>query len=509
MPSAAPPITPYRGIVTVCVMMATTMQALDTTIANIALPHMQGSFSASQDQVNWVLTSYIVAAAIATPPTGWIARRFGRTRILLVAVAGFTIASMLCGLAQSIEQMVLFRLMQGLCGASLVPLSQSIMLDIYPREQQASAMAMWGVGVMVGPIIGPTLGGWLTENLDWRWVFFINLPIGVVTWLGLKTFLRETSKAETIPFDWFGFGTLSVALGGLQLMLDRGEQLDWFDSPEIIIETAAAGLAFYLFLVHTFSAKHPFIPPSLFKDRNFLLGSASIFTLGVVVFATMALLTPFLQQVLGFPVVTAGLTLGSRGIGTMFAMFLTGRLAGRVDNRYVLVLGVLLMFLSLHSMIGFTYDVSQETVALSGLEQGIGIGFLFVTLSTTSFSSLSPSQRTEGASVFTLSRNIGSAIGISIFGSLLSQGTRVNHAEISGYVTPFNRMLATDAPGLFGPDRVHAAAQLDQLIDKEAVTIAYIDDFKLMMILGLAVLPLVLMVRPNQGAAKSDPVVLD
>src|SRR6267142_3995519 len=270
----------HLALLTLCIMLATVMQALDTTIANVALPYMQGSLSATVDQINWVLTSYIVAAAIATPVTGFLEARLGRKRLFLIAVAGFTAASVLCGIAVTLPEMVLFRLVQGLFGASLVPLSQAVLLDSYPNEKHGQAMAMWGMGVMVGPILGPTLGGWLTEVYNWRWVFYINVPIGIVTFLGLSAYLSET-KITKCSFDWFGFAMLSIAIGSFQMMLDRGEQLDWFSSTEISVEAVVAALAFYLFIVQTFTVKQPFIDPAIFKDRNFTIGLCFIFSAGV------------------------------------------------------------------------------------------------------------------------------------------------------------------------------------------------------------------------------------
>ena len=303
---AAERASQHRGVITLCVMLATIMQALDTTIANVALPYMQGNLSATQDQINWVLTSYIVASAITIPVTGFLAARFGRRRLFLASVAGFTAASVLCGMAASIEQMVLFRLLQGVFGAPLVPMSQSVLLDSYPKERHGSAMAMWGVEVMVGPILGPTLGGWLTESYNWRFVFYVNLPVGILTFLGLSAFLSE-SKTQKIPFDWFGFGCLSVFIGALQVMLDRGEQVDWFSSTEILVEAGLSALALYLFLVHTLTSERPFIEPKMFADRNFTVGLIFIFTVGIILLATLALLTPYLQNLMGYPVITAGL----------------------------------------------------------------------------------------------------------------------------------------------------------------------------------------------------------
>lgn len=321
----------HLALLTVCIMLATIMQALDTTIANVALPYMQGSLSATADQINWVLTSYIVAAAIATPVTGFLEARLGRKRLFLIAVAGFTAASVLCGIAMSLPEMVAFRLIQGLFGASLVPLSQAVLLDSYPKEKHGSAMAMWGMGVMVGPILGPTLGGWLTEAYNWRWVFYINVPIGILTFAGLSAYLSETKTSKT-GFDWFGFAMLSLAIGSLQMMLDRGEQLDWFSSTEIWIEAVLAALAFYLFLVQTFTVKQPFIDPAIFKDRNFTVGLCFIFVVGIILLASLALITPYLQNLVGYPVVTAGLVLAPRGVGTMVAMMIVGRLINRLDR---------------------------------------------------------------------------------------------------------------------------------------------------------------------------------
>jgi DHA2 family multidrug resistance protein len=331
-----------RAAITVCVILATLMQALDTTIANVALPYMQGSVSASQDQIDWVLTSYIVAAAIMTPPTGFLASRFGLKRLFLVSVAGFTVASMLCGMAQSLVEIVLFRVLQGLFGAALVPLSQTVLLNINPRERQGSAMALWGVAVMAGPVLGPVLGGWLTEAYSWRYVFYINLPIGVLAFLGMSAFLPESTRNAREKLDWFGFGTLSLAIGAMQIALDRGEQKDWFGSGEIVIEAIIAASAFYLFLVHTFTADKPFVRPSLFRDRNFTAGIVFIAIIGLTYYASLALQPPYLQELMNYPIVTAGLVLGPRGVGTMAAMLVVGKLIGRVDTRFLLGIGLVL-----------------------------------------------------------------------------------------------------------------------------------------------------------------------
>ncbi|MGA8225871.1 MAG: DHA2 family efflux MFS transporter permease subunit, partial [Xanthobacteraceae bacterium] len=359
-----------RAGITACVILATLMQALDTTIANVALPYIQGSVSASQDQIAWVLTSYIAAAAIMTPPTGYLAGRFGVKPLFLVCVAGFTVASMLCGMAQSLVEIVLFRILQGIFGAALVPLSQSVLLGIYPPERQGFAMALFGVGVMAGPVLGPVLGGWLTENYSWRYVFYINLPVGVLAFLGMLVFLPASGRKSVAKLDWFGFGTLSLAIGALQVLLDRGEQLDWFGSGEIWIEAIIAASAFYLFLVHTFTADAPFVRPALFRDRNFAAGTLFIAIIGLTYYASMALQPPYLQGLMNYPVVTAGLVMGPRGIGTMAAMMLVGRLVGRLDTRLLLAIGLGLTAWSFYAMTGWTPDVSQTEIIVIGVVQG-------------------------------------------------------------------------------------------------------------------------------------------
>ncbi len=403
-----------RTFITLSVMVATIMQALDTTIANVALPHMQGAMGATQDQISWVLTSYIVAAAIFMPLTGFISARIGRKRLFMWSVAGFTVASMLCGAAQSLDQIVLFRLLQGIFGASLVPLSQAVLLDTYPPEKHGSAMALWGIGVMVGPILGPSLGGWLTEYYNWRWVFYINLPFGLLAWFGLAAFIEETKIDASRRFDLLGFALLSLGIGALQMALDRGESQNWFASREIVIETALMVMAFYLFVVHIFTHPHPYIEPALFRDRNFSVGLLFIFIVGIILLATMTLLPPFMQGLLGYPVIDVGYLLAPRGVGTMVAMMLVGRLSGRVDARYLILSGLLLTSFSMWEMTLFNTDIGSWDIVRTGIIQGLGLGFIFVPLSTITFATLAPRYRNEGTALFSLVRNIGSSIGISV-----------------------------------------------------------------------------------------------
>lgn len=493
-----------RGAITACVILAVIMQALDTTIANVALPYMQGSVSASSDQINWVLTSYIVAAAIMTPPSGFLANRFGRKRVLMVAVVGFVVASVLCGIAQSLVQIVAFRLLQGFFGAALVPLSQSILLDIYPPEERGSAMALFGVSVMVGPVLGPVIGGWLTDHYSWRWVFYINVPLGALAFAGISYFIRETTTSAA-KLDWLGFGSLSVAIAALQVFLDRGAQLDWFSSFEILIEAVVCASACYVLFVHTLTAKNSFVDPRLFLDRNFAVAVLFIFIVGITYLASLALMTPYLQTLMGYPVVTAGLVMGPRGLGTMVCMFLVGRIMGRVDTRALLVIGLLLTAWAMYDMTGWNPNVSQWTIATTGFIQGAGLGFLFVPLTTIAFATLAPEQRADAAGVFNLSRNVGSSVGISIVSYLLIRNNQINHATIASHVTAVNHAFNnTTVLRAWSPWTAGGRAALDQVVQTQASIISYIDDFKLMMILSLAVLPLVLLLRRAPTSGESD-----
>jgi DHA2 family multidrug resistance protein len=503
--SANAPRPINRPAITVCVILAVIMQALDTTIANVALPYMQGSVSASADQINWVLTSYIVAAALKTTPSRFLATRFGRKRVLMAAVVGFVVASVLCGIAQSLVQIVAFRLLQGFFGAALVPLGQSVLLDLYSVEERGSAMALFGVSVMVGPVLGPVIGGWLTDHYSWRWVFYINVPLGALAFAGISFFLRETKTSAATKLDWLGFGSLSVAIATMQVFLDRGAQLDWFSSFVILIEAVVCASALYVFLVHTFTAKNSFVNPRLFLDRNFSVGVLFIFIVGITYLASLALLTPYLQTLMGYPVVTAGIVMGPRGLGTMACMFLVGRLVGRVDIRVLILIGLLLTAWAMYDMTGWNPNVSQWTIAVTGFIQGAGLGFLFVPLNTVTFATLAPEQRADGTGLFNLSRNVGSSVGISVVSYLLTRNNQVNHATIASHVTAFNHVFDNSiVRHALSPWTASGRAALDQLIQTQASVISYIDDFKLMMILSLAAVPLVLLLRHAPTSAEND-----
>ena len=491
-----------RGIITALVLLAAMMQTLDTTIVNVALPYLQGSVAASQDQITWVLTSYITAAAIMTPPTGFLAGRFGLKRVFVISTLGFTLASMLCGMAESLAQIVVFRLVQGAFGAAMIPLSQTVLLTIYPKERQGFAMALFGIGVVVGPVLGPVLGGWLTEDYTWRYVFYINGPLGLIGALGMMMFLPDSPRSGAQKFDWFGFGTLSLAIGALQILLDRGEIKDWFGSSEIVIEALVAGSAFYLFLVHTFTAERPFMRPALFRDRNLTAGVIFSLVAFVTLYASLALQPPYLQDLMNYPVLTAGLVMGPRGVGTMIGTIVVGRFVGNVDTRLLLAIGLGCSGWAFYIMTGWTPDVSEREIIVTGLVQGAGFGILFVPMSAVTLSTLAPEDRADGASVFSLSRSIGSSVGISAFSALLTTLTEVNHADISANVTAVNRGFEDPTVTQFlSPFTDAGRAALDALVTQQAQIIAYIDDYKLLLIATLALFGLLVIFKKSSGSA--------
>lgn len=502
-----PADTARRGLLVASVMLATLMTVIDSTIANVALPEMQGALSATQDQIAWVLTSYIVAAAIMTPVTGWAAGVLGRRRLLVLAVAGFTAASVLCGIATGLPEMVVFRVLQGLFGASLVPISQSLLLDAFPKEKHGPAMALWGIGLMVGPILGPPLGGWLTEFHSWRWVFLINVPVGVLALLGILASVRE-EPAQPRPLDFTGLALLALGIGALQLLLDRGQSLDWFASAEIRLEAAIAFLGAWLYALHWWRLaprRHgALLDLGLLANRNFAVGCVLIFVVGVVLFATIAMLPPYLSAMAHYPVLDIGLLLAPRGVGTMVGMMVVGRLIGKVDPRWPIGIGMLLAVGSLHVMSGFGVLVSPSAVVWSGVMQGLGLGLVFVPVATVAYATLAPERRTEAAGLFSLVRNIGSSIGISVVFTLLARTTQTAHAEIAARIPAFGAETAL-LPPAWNPATAAGAAALNAEVTRQAAAIGYANDFHLMMWMTLLAAPLVMLLR-NHAVSAPGPV---
>jgi MFS transporter, DHA2 family, multidrug resistance protein len=478
---------PNRVGITVSVMLAAILQSLDTTIANVALPHIRGSVSASVEQMGWVLTSYIVAAAIMTPLSGWLAGRFGRKKVLIASIVGFTLSSALCGIAQTVEQIVLFRLMQGASGAGLLPLSQAVLLDINPPERQGRASAIWAMGILIGPILGPVLGGWLTENYSWRWAFYVNVPFGTLALLGVLSFLREGSVRRS-PLDFLGFATLSLAVGALQIMLDRGELLDWFGSTEIWFEAAVALLAFYLFLVHTLTARHTFVNLALFADANFSAGALLMFVACMVMLSNLALLPTMAQDLLGYPVGYTGLVMAPRGVGAFLTTIVVARIIGRIDARLIVGSGLGFMALSLWQMSHFSPQMDERLLVISGLVQGVGTGLALIPLTAVSFVTLKPAYRYEGTAIFNLLRNVGGSIGIAMTESFLARNTQTFHERLGEHVSIYDARVRA----LIGASPHHGFALLNTLVTKQAAFLAYTNNFRLLFFATLAVMPLVM-----------------
>jgi MFS transporter, DHA2 family, multidrug resistance protein len=498
---------PHRGMITACAIAATVLQLLDQTIANVALPYMQGSFSSSFEEITWVLTSYITASAIMTAPVGWMAARYGRKPLYVASIVGFTITSMMCGAAQSLGQIVVFRVLQGVFGAALVPLSQATLLDIYPAERRPFAMAIWGVGVMLGPIMGPTVGGWLTETYSWRWVFYINLPFGVLAAVGLMLFLPR-DFGRRLQFDWLGFSVLTIGIGAMQLMLDRGQDQDWFTSTEIVVESVLAALGFYLFFVHVLSARQPLIRPTLFKDVNFTSGVLLMFMVGTFMVSSLALMTPWLQVLSNYPVETAGLVMAPRGFGSLVTTIMCGRLSNRVDARLMVGIGLGMLTYTYWLMTHWTPDVSEREIIIAIIIQGGAMGLLFTPIQILAFMTLPASMRTEGASLFSLLRNLGAAIGVSVATAVLARNSQAMHEMIGAWVNPFNRALQSVGPihQWLDPATRHGAMALDRIINHQAQIVAYNDDYVLLIMCTVPAWLLLLMMRmprrPAGGAAE-------
>lgn len=494
-----------KTLLTIAVMGATIVQILDSTIANVAIPHMQTSLGATRDTVTWVLTSYIIASAVAIPITGWLSERFGSRQLFLFSVAGFILASMLCGIATSLPEMVIFRVLQGTCGAFIGPLSQTVMLDINKPSQHQRAMAIWGMGIMVAPIFGPMIGGWLTEAYNWRWVFYINLPIGIPT-LVILWFLLPARPAVRRRFDLFGFSMLAIGLASLQLLLDRGEQEHWFESWEIRIETIISISALWIFAIHQLTSKSAVFDRQIFRDRNFITAMNFMLLIGMMMFGIFALLPPMLQNLFGYTVFDTGILLAPRGVGILISMFVASRLAGRVDPRFIVFNGFAITAISLWLMTRWSLNMDWHPVVWTGLLQGLGMGFVFIPMNGIAFQTLPINMRTEGSSLLYLFRNLGGSLGISVMTTFLARNIQTSHEDLAGHVTAFSLSSidpsSADRLGVFGEAALRMA---DLEVNRQAAMIAYLDDFYAMMIILILSMPLIFLLRVNKNAAGGAP----
>jgi DHA2 family multidrug resistance protein len=485
-----------KGLLTLAVMGATIVQILDSTIANVAIPHMQTSLGATIDSITWVLTSYILATAVAMPATGWLADRIGSRRLFLLAVGGFILASMLCGIATNLTQMVLFRILQGMCAAFIGPLSQTILLDINPPEKAPRAMQVWGMGIMVAPIFGPMIGGWLTESYNWRWVFYINLPIGIPTMIILWWLLPSRPITDR-KLDIFGFAMLALGLASLQLMLDRGQHEDWFESWEIIIELGVSIAAFWMFAVHSMTTKKPLFDPAMVGNRNFLTALMFGALIGLMMFGIFALLPPMMQNIYGYTVYDTGVLLAPRGIGILAGMVFAGKLISMLDIRWIIFTGFSIVAASMWMMTGWSIEMGASNFMIAGLLQGFGMGLTFMPTNVVAFSTLPLSMRTDASSLLYLARSLGGSLGISISITLLTRNIQISHEELGSRITAssFN-MIDPATADRWGSLGDAALRILDLEVNRQAAMIAYLSDFQLLFYIILAILPLVLLLKP-------------
>ncbi len=515
--SASATHTPrHPALITISVVLASLLYSMDWTIAAVALPHMQGTFSATQDQIAWVITSYIVASAIMIPTAGWLSARFGRKRVFVLAVFGFTAASVMCGAAHSLTVEVLARILQGMSGAFLIPLSHAIILDTYPPEEHGKAMALWGTGSVFGAVIGPTVGGYVTEYLSWPFIFYINVPFGLLALVGALAFVPETEINPRRRLDWFGFLTLALGIGALQMMLDRGQRLDWFESGEIIIEACVCALGLYLFVVHTLTARDPFLDPRLIAERNFFLSLVLIAFYGFLTVPVMVLMPAFLEHLRGYSIDMVGLLQSPRGLGILAALFISGRITGKVDPRALIGTGLALLAWSSWEMSCWTSEVGEWPIVWTGLIQGFGAGVMLVPIQVIAFPLLAPHKRTEATAVFNLIRSVCSSVGVSITLTLFVRASATSRAQMVEHVTPYSEALRIEANGGFSMSSQFGLAVIEREIDLQAAMMGYTADFLFLAVAALLALPLLLFVgrtprvprTPDREAERTADTVL-
>ena len=491
---------------TLAIMLSTAVVIMDINIVGIALPAMQGSLSANQDQISWVMTTYFMAQGVTMAATGWLAGRFGRKRLYVGALFGFAFCSVMAGNSSTLEEIIIWRGLQGMFSAPVVPISQALILDLFPRERHSFALALWGSGVMVAPVLGPVLGGIITEEYSWRWVFYLSLPFAMLGVTGTLVFIKEISRDLERRFDWLGFFCLAVMLACLQFTLDRGESEGWFNSELILLMLGLIGLSFYLFVIHSMTTENPFISAGIIKNRNFMIGMIFMFLLGVLVMSINVIMPLFLQNVREFPVVTAGLTMMPRGLGTMFALILAGRLSGRViDPRLVIFLGFLCVAYSAWTLSNVTTDVGYATFAIAGFFNGAGIGLVFVPLTTVSFWTLPVQFRTEASTLSSLIRTYGSGIGVSIVISCLSRTQKESHAFLTERISPFTEIISTPwLPELWSISSIRGLSALEAEINKQALSIGFLNDFHLILVGTLLAMPLILLISRDENKQKPN-----
>lgn len=487
-----------RLLITCGILMATVMSALDTTVVNVAMPHMQGTLSASPEQITWVITSYIVATAVSTPVSGWLVARYGLKFMIIVCVAGFTVASVLCGIATTLPELVGFRLIQGALAAPLMPAAQAVLLNINPPERLGRAMAVFTMASVVAPAVGPVVGGYLTEEYSWRWCFYINIPAGIGAITLLASFLPSEPVAPR-RFDFLGFGSIAVAIAAFQLVLDRGTTQDWFSSTEICIEAGVAATAFCVFVVHTMTTDHPLFPPAMLRDRNFVASVIFGFFFSVMMFASLTLLPLMMQGLLGYSVIHSGVLSMPRGVIMLVILPIMARVDLLVDRRLLVAIGVGFIIIAFYEMSHFDLEMDGGPIVWATSLQGIGQGMLFVPLATLGFATIPQVLRPDASALNNLVRNVGGSIGVAFMQALTAINTQTMHASLATYITPFDAMRRAALPDYLSPDSVQGAIALNAAITRQATMVAYLDDFRLMALIGVCSLPLLLLLRQTKS----------
>ena len=494
-------------LVTIALILAPLIQVFDTSLIAVALTHMQGSLSATQDQIAWVLTSYLISLAVMTPFWGAISSKFGRKPLLLVSIAGFIVCSLLCGTSDTLTEILIYRFVQGMFGAALIPLSQSSLLSVYRREDFGIAMGWWGVGIMFGPVFGPTLGAYITEYFSWRWAFYLNLPIGLMAFMMIALLVPRARVKVPRQFNYFGFVMLAIAIGSVQFVLDRGERLDWYDSPTVIILTLISAGALWVFVVNSLTSRIPFVDPAIFRDKNYVSGIVLRVLFGLVLFSSVVLLPPFLQNQGGYPLIDSGIILAARGGGAMASALFVGYLLKTIDPRKVIFVGMLIAAITMWQFSNFTQDIEIVSVMVVSFVQGVSFSFFVIPVNTVAFSSMAPEHRDAGTSFYSLLNNMGRSLGIALFSSYLARQTQANHAVLSEKVTHFNDAVRhLELPSVWDLETAAGLRAINRMVNQQAELIAYIDDFRLLAIIIVICMPVLLVMRnPHRTERNAKP----
>jgi DHA2 family multidrug resistance protein len=498
-PQWTPSFNPW--LIAFSVMLATVMEVLDTSVANVALPHIAGNLSATSEEATWVLTSYLISNAIILPATSWIGKYIGRKRFLIICIIIFTLASALCGAAPNLATLIIARILQGMGGGALQPIAQSVLLESFPPAKRGAAMAVYGMGIVVAPIIGPALGGWITDNYSWRWIFYINLPIGALAAFMANAFVEDppyVSNQRPGKIDYLGFGLMALGLGALELTLDLGQQRDWFQSPLIVFTATVSALSILSFVAWELYVDEPIVNLRVFINRNFAVGCALIASVGVVLYGSTALLPLFLQTLLGYPAVDSGLAVSPRGVGSIISMVIVGRLIGKVDARYLIAFGFVVLSVSTWMFTGINLYIAQSNISIPMIISGFAMGFVFVPLTTLSMSTLPNEQIGNASGIFNLMRNAGGSVGIAFMTTLLARNQQVHQTVLTSNVNEYSPAFQQTYSQLYAGylaqfDPVTASqaayAAIYGMVVKQAAVLAYIDDFRILAILCILCVP--------------------